>query len=99
MSATDPMVDEFFIEALSLLDEAEDGLICYEKGEATEESYNCIYRAFHSVKGGAGMFEVTDLQGHLHHLENLFGKVKELGEIPTDLIDYFLKGVDAARDR
>ncbi len=93
----DSMFDEFKIEAEEMLDESEDLLLELEKGEAFEERYNGIFRAFHSLKGAAGMFGLEELQKHMHSLESLFEKLKDLGRISKEQCDYFLRGVDEAK--
>ncbi len=94
----DSMFDEFKIEAGEMLDESEDFLLELEKGEEFDSRYNGIFRAFHSLKGAAGMFGLDDLQKHMHLLESLFEKTKDVGSIAHEQIDYFLRGVDEAKN-
>lgn len=93
----DSMLDEFRVEAAEMFEEAEAGLLNIDRGEDFSENYNLIFRAFHSLKGAAGMFGLEALQGHMHKLENLFEQIKSHGEIPKAMVDYLLDGVDAAR--
>lgn len=94
----DSMFDEFKIEAGEMLDESEDLLLEIDKGEAFEPRYNGIFRAFHSLKGAAGMFGLDDLQKHMHSLESLFEKMKAVGNLSKAQVDYFLTGVDEAKN-
>ena len=94
----DSMFDEFKIEAGEMLDESEDLLLEIDKGEAFEPRYNGIFRAFHSLKGAAGMFGLEDLQKHMHSLESLFEKMKAVGNLSKAQVDYFLTGVDEAKN-
>lgn len=88
---------EFKQEAAELLDGAERSLLAVDRGEASEEHYGAIFRACHSIKGAAGMMELSDLQRHLHQLETLLTDCKENGTLSRACIELFLRGIDAAR--
>lgn len=91
------MLEEFKIEAFDMLEEGEANLLNLDKGAEFESEYNNIFRVFHSLKGGAGMLGMEEVQKHTHFLENLLEKCKEKGEMPKEYIDYFLSGIDATR--
>ena len=96
MSAED-MLSDFHIEAFNMLEEAEEGLLKLDKKEEVEDSFNQVYRCFHSIKGAAGMFALDTLQNHVHHLESLLDQIQDKNSIPSNLVDYFLEGVDICR--
>ncbi|MFK8138204.1 MAG: response regulator [Bdellovibrionales bacterium] len=91
------MIEEFKIEAFDMLDQAESSLLAIDKGEDFNENYNNIFRAFHSLKGGAGMLGLEEVQKQTHFLENLLEQTKETGHMEKVYIDYFLSGCDASR--
>jgi CheY-like chemotaxis protein/HPt (histidine-containing phosphotransfer) domain-containing protein len=91
------MFDDFLVEASDLFNEAEDALLDIEKGINFNTSYNAVFRAFHSVKGAAGMFDLPRLQEHMHHLENLLEKRKAIQIMSDAFIDYLLRGIDVAK--
>lgn len=91
------MIEEFKVEAYDMLDEGESNLLALDRGESFTEQYNNIFRVFHSLKGGAGMLGMEEVQKHTHYLENLLEKCKEKGEMTKEYIDYFLAGIDATR--
>lgn len=93
----DFMLEEFRIEAAEMFEDAEDGLIELDKGEDFSGNYNRIFRAFHSLKGAAGMFSMTELQGHMHKLETLFEILKINESLTKEQVDYFLDGIDFAK--
>ncbi len=95
--ASDDMLQEFKLEAMEMFEDAEDGLLNIDKGEDFASNYNSIFRAFHSSKGAAGMFGLDELQEHMHNLESLFARTKEIGTITNEQIDYFLAGIDSAK--
>lgn len=91
------MFDDFKIEAIEMFSIAEDGLLNIDKGLDFISNYNLIFRSFHSVKGAAGMFNMDELQNHMHNLETLLEAQKKNEKLKKPQIDYFLKGIDAAR--
>ncbi len=91
------MLGDFYIEAEELFDEAEDSLLAIEKSDNYQSCFNSIFRAFHSVKGAAGMFGIEKLQEHMHFVENLLEKKKSDGSMSSAMVDYLLKAVDGAR--
>ncbi|MHB8284921.1 MAG: Hpt domain-containing protein, partial [Caulobacteraceae bacterium] len=55
----DPMEEikqTFFQECEEQLAELEAGLLAMEEGQTDSETVNAVFRAVHSVKGGAGAF-------------------------------------------
>ena len=94
----DSMIEEFKIEADEMFFESEEGLLAIDRGEDFTDNFNAIFRAFHSLKGAAGMFGLEELQAHMHKLETLFEAQKSNDSIPKELVDYFLDGVDAAKE-
>lgn len=88
---------EFRQEGAELLDAAEKALLSLEDGADYKTQYNAIFRAFHNLKGAAGMMEMLDLQAHTHILETELVSLKENSSLSSDQIDYFLKGVDKAK--
>jgi FixJ family two-component response regulator len=94
----DSMIEEFKIEAQEMFENSEEGFLKIEKGEDFVSNYNLIFRAFHSLKGAAGMFGLERLQGHMHKLESLFEAQKSRGSLDKNQIDYFLSGIDCAKN-
>ena len=82
----------FFDEADELLDEMERLLINLDIDAPDSEDLNAIFRAAHSIKGGAGTFGFTHLQETTHLLENLLDRARH-GELVLDrpAIDLFLE--------
>ncbi|MDC1174215.1 response regulator [Bacteriovoracaceae bacterium] len=94
----DQLSEEFSLEAQDLFDESEESLLCIDNGEEFEPHFNSIFRCFHSLKGAAGMFELNDLQNHMHKIEDQFEKEKEIGKISKEKIDYYLNAIDYAKE-
>ena len=51
----------FFQECEELLGDLETGLLSLQAGEGDDETVNAVFRAVHSVKGGAGAFGLEAL--------------------------------------
>lgn len=95
MAFTDDEINEFRIEAVELLTAAEQALLSIDKGGDFKGHFDAIFRAFHSVKGAAGMMEMTDLQAHVHQLESALVSVKNNAQLTREQLDYFLSGCDS----
>ena len=61
MDPMDEIRQTFFVECEELLEQLEEGLIAISEGEHDEETINVVFRAVHSIKGGAGAFGRDDL--------------------------------------
>ncbi len=59
----------FFQECEEQLTELEDGLLAIEREEGDLETINAVFRAVHSIKGGAGAFGLDDLVRFAHTFE------------------------------
>lgn len=90
------MLQEFNIEATDLLDQAETDLLKAESGNYGQ-IYDSIFRVFHSLKGGAGMLGLVDLQKHMHSLESILTGTKGKAALSKAESDFFLAGVDASK--
>ena len=66
----------FFQECEEQLAELESGLLAMESGEGDKETVNAVFRAVHSVKGGAGAFGLDSLVRFAHVFETCLDKVR-----------------------
>ncbi len=85
----------FFEECGEHLAEMEQILVSLGDAEPDDEQLNAIFRAAHSIKGGAGIFGFQDMTVVTHVLESLLDKLRT-HEIPfsTSMIDQFLEAGD-----
>jgi len=93
-------LDEFKIEILETLDRAEQALLAFDQlpdDQSAGELYDEVFRAYHNIKGAAGMLEWNELQHHVHQLENVLMQTKATSSIPKKNIGWFLKGNDVTR--
>ncbi|WP_343553710.1 chemotaxis protein CheA [Pantoea sp.] len=85
----------FFSEAEELLTEMEQQLLQLDVAAPDIEQLNAIFRAAHSLKGGAGTFGFTALQETTHLLENLLDEARSGARVLTQpIIQLFLQGKD-----
>jgi two-component system, chemotaxis family, sensor kinase CheA len=66
----------FFEESREGLDAMESGLLALEAGRSDAETINVIFRAAHSIKGGAATFGFTAVTGLTHLLETLLDEAR-----------------------
>ncbi|MFW5634734.1 MAG: chemotaxis protein CheA [Erythrobacter sp.] len=89
----------FFVECEESLEAAEAGLDACRNGTHDDETINAIFRAVHSVKGGAGAFGHLAMQAFTHGFENLLGEIREHKvELTPARVDLMLTALDLLRD-
>ncbi|MFJ1231397.1 chemotaxis protein CheA [Yersinia proxima] len=90
----------FFDEADELLADMERHLLELDFISPDKEMLNAIFRAAHSIKGGAGTFGFTVLQETTHILENLLDDARR-GELTlnSNIINLFLESKDIMQDQ
>jgi len=89
----------FIEEAKEHLDTIEQGLVELAATMADSERVNELFRAAHSVKGGAAMLGFDGIHRTAHHFEDCFKILKEHPvEIDQRLEDLFLKGFDTLKE-
>ncbi|HZV98391.1 MAG TPA: Hpt domain-containing protein, partial [Methylophilaceae bacterium] len=85
----------FFEESEELLAEAEKLLLNLDIENPDSEDLNAIFRAAHSIKGGAATFSMTDMAEITHVLESLLDKIrKNEMALTLDHVDAFLAAKD-----
>ena len=95
----DDIKETFFQECEELLEELEEGLLSLNSGSFDIEQVNAMFRAVHSIKGGAGAFALTSLVALSHKFETVMDLVRAGDlEVTQDLINIFLRSADALSD-
>ncbi|MEO8243394.1 MAG: Hpt domain-containing protein [bacterium] len=100
------ILDTFFEETEELLEALAEGLAAMQGGDQEAETVNSVFRAVHSIKGGAGAFKLTELVGFAHHFETVLDAVRSgtLDLTPaimhtlTRSADFLVNLVEAARN-
>ncbi|MGM0643604.1 MAG: chemotaxis protein CheW [Thermodesulfobacteriota bacterium] len=84
-------------ESLDHLSEIESDLLTIEEGgkDVDVDLVNNVFRAAHSIKGGAGFMGLTSIKELSHSLENVLGLIRNLELTPDpNKISVLLKGFD-----
>jgi two-component system chemotaxis sensor kinase CheA len=89
----------FFQECEEQLAELESGLLKLNDGDRDPETVNAVFRAVHSIKGGAGAFGLDDLVSFAHVFETTLDCVRSNKLEPTqDVLKVMLKSADILAD-
>ncbi len=98
----DPMAEiraSFFVECEELLEALQDGLQTISDGPEDAESIHVVFRAVHSIKGGAGAFGLEALVHFAHRFENILDDVRN-GRMGVDAaaLKVFFQATDHLAD-
>lgn len=99
MDALESIKATFFQECEELLADLEAGLLALQAGEGDDETVNAVFRAVHSVKGGAGAFGLEALVRFAHTFETTLDKVRS-GSLKADehTLKVLLRATDVLAD-
>ena len=91
----DEVFNVFCVEAREQLEAMEAGLMQLEQGDRDPETINAVFRAAHTIKGGAGVVEIHSVEKFTHVLENVLDRLRN-GEIEVsgDMVSALLAGCD-----
>ncbi|HIV56049.1 MAG TPA: chemotaxis protein CheA [Candidatus Anaerobiospirillum stercoravium] len=89
------ILQDFLVEAGEIIENLNEQLVQIEKTPDDKDLLNAIFRGFHTVKGGAGFLELTELVDICHAAENVFDMLRN-GKIAmsSDAMDAVLQAYD-----
>ena len=88
-------LEEFLEEADDLIQELESSLLELESNLEDRSIIDRIFRAMHTIKGGAGMVMQSELSEYAHHLESLLDQVRSgVVGCTSELVSTLLKAND-----
>ena len=92
------LLQDFLVEANDLLSGVDNKLVDLEKTPGDTGLLNDIFRGFHTVKGGAGFLNATELVTLCHLTENLFDRLRngEM-EVSRDIMDVIMAATASVR--
>ncbi len=92
-------LQDYLVESRELLEKAQEDTLRLEEDPGNDEALASIFRAFHTIKGGAGFLGAQNLVDWAHDLENLLDKLRahSLAVTPAR-IDAILGGIDVVRN-
>lgn len=89
----------FFQECEEQLADLESGLVAIEEGTADPDIVNAVFRAAHSIKGGAGAFQLTDIVAFAHGFETALDALRSNSIEPRPAVmRVFLRAADMLAD-
>ncbi|HVY35567.1 MAG TPA: chemotaxis protein CheA [Caulobacteraceae bacterium] len=99
---SDPLAEikvTFFQECEEQLSELESGLLAMDEGRAEADTVNAVFRAVHSIKGGAGAFSLEALVRFSHVFENVLDDLRsERLEADGNVVRTLLRAADMLAD-
>jgi two-component system chemotaxis sensor kinase CheA len=92
------LLQDFLVEAGDLLAKVDNQLVDLEQNPNDHNLLNEIFRGFHTIKGGAGFLNATELVTLCHLTENLFDRLRN-SELSVDreIMDVILAATGAVR--
>ncbi|MEQ1493553.1 MAG: Hpt domain-containing protein, partial [Terricaulis sp.] len=99
MDAMDAIKATYFQECDELLASLEEGLLALQTGDGDSDTINAVFRAVHSVKGGAGAFGFEEMVEFAHVFETSLDEMRS-GRLEPDahVLKVMLRASDVLAD-
>ncbi len=95
MSMEDEILKDFLAEAKENLEQLDQDFVELEQDPENSELIKSIFRTVHTIKGTAGFFGFTTLEGIAHFSEDILSKVRDgLVRVDEDITTILLQSVD-----
>jgi len=89
------ILHDYLLEARELLEKAQEETLRLEVEADDKEVLASLFRAFHTIKGGASFLEASNLVNWAHDLETLLDRLRShVLPVTSARIDAILKGLD-----
>jgi two-component system chemotaxis sensor kinase CheA len=89
------LLEQFILEARELVNEASDALLALERTPGDQHRIDVVFRAFHTLKGGAAIADLADMTRLLHVGEDLLSALRGRKVLCTpDVINALLACID-----
>jgi len=98
-SGMEDLLQDFLQEASDLLSDVDNKLVDLERSPEDRRLLNDIFRGFHTIKGGAGFLNATELVTLCHLTENLFDKLRNAEmHLSPELMDTIMAATQGVRN-
>ncbi|MDR1179307.1 MAG: chemotaxis protein CheA [Spirochaetales bacterium] len=89
------LLKDFFAEAEGQVDQMEENILVIENDPSNKEAIDEMFRAAHTLKGGAGTVQMMELQKFTHLLEDVLDEIRS-GKLTSsgDIVDTILASID-----
>jgi two-component system chemotaxis sensor kinase CheA len=97
----DELIQDYLAECREHLATIETDLLAIEQGgaEIDEQLVNRVFRAAHSIKGGAGFFDLAKIRELAHKTENALDLIRSRQMVPTpEVVSILLLAFDKLRE-
>jgi two-component system chemotaxis sensor kinase CheA len=96
--ANEELLKDFFEEAQSQVALLEQNILALENDPENREAVDEIFRAAHTLKGGAATVEMTELAEFTHIIEDVLDQIRD-DKLTVDdkVVDILLKAIDITR--
>ena len=101
LNLDDELVQDYLAECREHLATIETDLLAIEQGgaEIDEQLVNRVFRAAHSIKGGAGFFDLVKIRELAHKTENALDLIRSRQMVPTpEVVSILLMAFDKLRE-
>lgn len=97
--ANEELLKDFFAEAQSQVDVLEQNILVLENDPGNHDAVDEIFRAAHTLKGGAATVEMTELSEFTHLIEDVLDEIRS-GKVRVsgDIVDILLNSIDVVKD-
>lgn len=73
----DLALDTYVAESRELLEQMEEALLAFAKGDCDPDRVNAVFRAAHTIKGSAGLFGLDAIVEFTHGVESVLDRVRD----------------------
>jgi two-component system chemotaxis sensor kinase CheA len=89
------LLKDFFAEAQGQVDQMEENILVIENDPSNKEAIDEMFRAAHTLKGGAGTVQMMELQKFTHIVEDVLDEIRS-GKLAAsgDIVDTILSSID-----
>jgi len=100
------LLQDFVAESREHLELASAQLLALEAEPGHTEALNCVFRAFHTIKGISGFLQLPEIERLSHTTENLLDRVRtsaipltaEVLDVAFSALDMLMRMIDRVRD-
>lgn len=92
------LLKDFFAEAQSQVETLEQSILVLENDTGNRDAVDEIFRAAHTLKGGAGTVEMTELADFTHIVEDVLDGIRSgKAKVDEEVIDALLAAIDVIK--
>ncbi|MBN2010494.1 Hpt domain-containing protein [candidate division KSB1 bacterium] len=86
---------EFLQESREIIEQVSTEILLLEADPHNDELLDSIFRGIHTIKGGAGVYEMQEISDFTHSLEEVLNALRDHRiEVSADIVDAVLNGID-----